>query len=458
MKEENAKLYPGLKVLVLGLAKSGEAVTKLLIRHGVTVVVNERHSREEVESVVQALEELGAVCFCGSHPTELLEQRFDFIVKNPGIPYTLPILIEAKARKIPIYTEIEVASWMTKSPIYSITGSNGKTTTTTLVGEILKDAGKNPVVAGNIGTVLSGVIEDVGDKRPIVLEVSSFQLMGTKSFRPRIAALLNLYQAHLDYHGTMEAYAEAKWSMFQNMNQTDVAVLNFDQPDICRNADALSATVVWFSTKESEFQEGVILHDGQIAVVRNGVRTVIMDRDLIALRGEHNLENALAAAAVSIWAGASVDNVREVLSTFKGVEHRTEYVRTIDGVDYYNDSKATNAQAALGALRGFSNRIVWIAGGLDRGVDFQNMKDDIRNHVKAAVLLGQSAKKLELVCKDANVLTIQHADSIENAVQKAKDMAEAGDTVLLSPACASWDMFHSFEERGCMFKDAVHRL
>ena len=458
MVSDNSKLHPGLKVLVLGLAKSGEAVAKLLIRHGVAVVVNERHVREKVEEAVHELEELGVECICGNHPTELLDRHFDFIVKNPGIPYTLPILIDAAARKIPIYTEIEVASWITVAPIYAITGSNGKTTTTTLVGEILSSEGKSPVVAGNIGTVLSGVVEKVDEKRPIVLEVSSFQLMGTKEFHPRIAAMLNLYQAHLDYHGSMEAYADAKWSMFQNMNKADFAVLNYDQSSIREKANQLAANVVWFSTKNPEIPEGVFIKDEQIVVMRNGIQTSIMNREMIALKGAHNLENALAAAAISIWAGTSVHKVREVLSEFRGVEHRTEYVRTIHEVDYYNDSKATNAQAALGALRGFSGQIVWIAGGLDRGVDFQNMKDDIRSHVKAAVLLGQSADKLELVCKEAQVQTIQHANSIEEAVQKAHDIAEAGDTVLLSPACASWDMFHSFEERGCMFKDAVHKL
>jgi UDP-N-acetylmuramoylalanine--D-glutamate ligase len=451
-------LHSDLKVLVLGLAKSGEAAAKLLRKYGVHAVVNERRSRNEIGEVVSELEKLGIQCVCGEHPIELLNENFDFIVKNPGIPYTIPLLIEAEKKNVPIYTEIEIASWLTDSPIYAITGSNGKTTTTTLVGEILEAAHQEPMVAGNIGRVLSGVVLQVQAQNPIVLEVSSFQLMGTSAFHPKIAALLNLYSAHLDYHGSMEAYANAKWRMFQNMNQSDYAVLNYDQAAIRERAQDLLANVVWFSRKSSDIQEGICVIDGVITLVKDGGRSPIMNAKDIALKGEHNLENALAAAAVAIWGGASIQNVQFVLSRFRGVEHRTEYVATISQVEYYNDSKATNAEAALRAIRSFPKDIVWIAGGLDRGDDFHTMEDDIRTHVKAAILLGQSADKLEIACRKSGITDVKRVSTIDEAVAKAHKIAVAGDTVLLSPACASWDMFHSFEERGRMFKDAVHRL
>ena len=226
--EQDQRLAPGMRVLVLGLAKSGEAVADLLLRHGVHVIVNEQRERADADHAVEALEARGAQAVFGGHPLRLLDDRPDFIVKNPGIPYTIPLLVEAEKRQIPIYTEIEVASWLTDAPIYAITGSNGKTTTTTLLGEILTEAGRNPVVAGNIGRVFSGVVEQVASNQPIVLEVSSFQLMGTFDFHPKIAALLNLYPAHLDYHGTLEAYAAAKWRLFRSMTAEDVAVLNYD--------------------------------------------------------------------------------------------------------------------------------------------------------------------------------------------------------------------------------------
>ncbi len=452
------KLGSDLHVLVLGLAKSGEAAAKLLCKHGVHVVVNERRPLNDVEDTVQSLEEMGVRCICGGHPEDLLNENFDFVVKNPGIPYTLPLLIEAEKKGIPIYTEIEIASWVTDSPIYAITGSNGKTTTTTLVGEILEAARLEPVVAGNIGRVLSGVVEQVGPQNPIVLEVSSFQLMGVFTFRPKIAALLNLYTAHLDYHGSFEAYADAKWRMFQNMNQEDFAVLNYDQAAIRERASNLQTNIIWFSRKSSDFPQGICLVNGVVSLVRDGVHSPIIDAKDIALKGEHNLENALAAAAISIWAGASISNVQYVLSRFRGVEHRTEYVRTVSQVEYYNDSKATNAEAAIRALRSFPKNIVWIAGGLDRGDDFHSMEQDIQAHVKVAILLGQSAEKLETACRKSGIEHVERVATVEEAVAKAHKIAESGDTVLLSPACASWDMFHSFEERGRIFKDAVHRL
>lgn len=451
------ELHQGQRVLVVGLAKSGEAVARLLRRCGLSVVVNDRRDRVEPDYVLEQLEALGVEAVVGGHPLSLLDPRPDFIVKNPGVPYRIPLVAEAVRMDIPVYTEIEVASWLTKSPIIAITGSNGKTTTTTLVGEILAEAKLDPVVAGNIGRVLSGVVEQVLPTQPIVLEVSSFQLMGTESFHPNLGAVLNLYPAHLDYHETFEAYADAKWRLFQNMTPDDVAVLNYDQPLLRDRAASLGATVVWFS-RQSEVTQGAFVRDGTLVVRKGGSDTEIVSTSAIAMKGEHNLENALAAAAIAVWSGASAASVAYVLTRFRGIEHRLEFVRSIDGVDYYNDSKATNPEAALRALRSFDRRIVWVAGGLDRGDHFQVMQPELRERVRAAILLGQSGDALAAACRDAGVSQVEVVRSLDQAVLFGHRIAQPGDVVLLSPACASWDMFTSFEERGRMFKDIVHTL
>jgi UDP-N-acetylmuramoylalanine--D-glutamate ligase len=451
------KFRPGDRVLVLGLARSGEAAARLLMRHGARVVVNDGRQREPEEPVADALAAQGAEVVFGGHPLSLLDPRPAFIVKNPGIPYSVPLLQEARRREIPIYTEIEVGSWFTGAPIFAVTGSNGKTTTTTLVGEMLAEAGMEPIVAGNIGRVFSGLVEDIRPDQPVVLEVSSFQLLGTETFHPRGAVLLNLYPAHLDYHETFEAYAAAKWRLFRNMGPDDVAVLNYDQAHIREAAGQVRAHTVWFS-RRGEVPEGTFVQDGQLVLRKSGSDIPLLPVSAVALRGEHNLENALAAAALASWAGAPAKAVIDVLTRFRGIEHRLEFVRTVEGVDYYNDSKATNPEAALRALRACPGRIVWIAGGLDRGDDFSVLVPELRQRVRAAVLIGQSADRLAKVCEEAGVPSVWRCARLDEAVRTATRLAEAGDTVLLSPACASWDMFASFEERGRMFKDAVHTL
>ena len=447
----------GGRAFVMGLAKSGEAVSRLLLKHGYEVVVNERRERGTDEAEAVALEQLGATVVFGGHPLSLLDPAPDFIVKNPGIPYSVEFLQEAIRRQIPIYTEIEVASWLIESPIYAITGSNGKTTTTTLVGEILSYAGQNPIVAGNIGRALSSVAEQVLPSQPIVLEVSSFQLLGTESFHPRIATLLNLYSAHLDYHGEFSDYVDAKWRMFRNLTGADTAVLNFDQELIRDRAGELNASLAWFSTR-GEVPVGAYVDDGNIVVKRDGNIVPVLSVVSLAQKGEHNLENALAATVICLWAGASVEHVAHVLMSFRGVEHRLEYVRHLQGVDYYNDSKATNAQAALRALKSFPGNIVWIAGGLDRGDDFEELRADVQERVKCAVVFGQSAESVVKMCERAQVKQIERMGNLQEAVIAARRLASEGDVVLLSPACASWDMFTSFEERGRMFKQLVHTL
>lgn len=450
------RIQPGERVLVMGLAKSGEAVARLLQNHGMTVVVNDYRDRLENDSEAEALEASGMEVVLGGHPLSLLEPKPRFIVKNPGIRYTVPLVQTAEQLGIPIYTEIEVASWLTKSPIYAITGSNGKTTTTTLVGEILVEAGRSPMVAGNIGRVLSGVVEQVAPTEPIVLEVSSFQLLGTEDFHPQIGALLNLYPSHLDYHETFDSYAAAKMKLFANMNADDIAVLNYDSEPIQRLATDIRAKIVWFSRLSTGI-EGASVEDGWVVFRQGGQVERVMAVESILLKGDHQLENVLAATAITMSAGVAATAISAVAARFQGVEHRLEFVRRLGNVDYFNDSKATNSQAALHALQSLPGRIVWIAGGLDRGDDFSLLADEIQNRVKHAVLLGQSSPKLASLCERLGI-SYQRVDTIQAAVIAAEQAARDNDTVLLSPACASWDMFASFEERGRMFKESVHRL
>ncbi|MFC4770215.1 UDP-N-acetylmuramoyl-L-alanine--D-glutamate ligase [Effusibacillus consociatus] len=449
--------YQGKKVLVLGLARSGAAVARLLTKHGANVLVNDRKERESFGRVPDELETMGIQVVCGGHPEGIVSSDLDLVVKNPGIPYSAAPLQQAAALGIPIVTEVEIAYQFSKAPIIGITGSNGKTTTTSLTGEILRVANLRPVVAGNIGTALSEIIEDVTPDQWLVAELSSFQLMGTSSFRSRVGALLNVYQAHLDYHGTMEEYIAAKSRMFANQTKEDTAVLNADQRVVMELAASIEGRIFPFSLTKS-LDEGVFVKDESICIRSNGQDVQVCDVKEIPLKGAHNLENVLAAAAITFSAGASPEAIREGILGFKGVEHRLEYVAEVNGVAYYNDSKATNAEAATRAITSFSNPVVLIAGGLDRGTDFAELIPVFQKHVKAIVTLGQSADKLAAAAEKAGIRERHRVGSIEEAVVKAASLAKAGDSVLLSPACASWDMYTSFEERGRIFKKAVHTM
>ena len=451
------KLTPDLHVLVMGLAKSGEAAARLLHKFGVHVTVNDGKEHAVDDPLVSELKSLGMRVVTGGHPLELLAEKPDFIVKNPGIPYRVPLLQAAIEQGIPIYTEVELASWLTDSPIYAITGSNGKTTTTTLTGAMLEQAQLRPVVAGNIGNVLSGAVLSIEPSQPIVLEVSSFQLLGTESFHPRIGCLLNFYPAHLDYHGSFSEYQAAKWRLFANMGQDDTAVLNYDHDAIRTGAARLNCRVRWFST-EQEVADGLFVQDDSVVEQSGETTTPLFPVSDIRLKGKHNLENVLAATSIARTAGAPLSAIRAAIQSFTGVEHRSEVVRIHNGVTYINDSKATNPEAALRALQAFPAHVVWIAGGLNRGDDFSRLTEDLRKRVDAAIVLGESAAAIKQACEEAGVPVIRTVSSLEEAVSEAARLAEPGTTVLLSPACASWDMFTSFEERGGMFKALVHTL
>lgn len=451
------KYWENRKVVVLGLARSGLAVAKLLHRLGAKVVANDIKPRVECPEA-GILEELGIPVICGEHPDDLVHDNVDLLVKNPGIPYRAKPVEQALAKGIPVVTEVEIAGWLSKAPIVGITGSNGKTTTTTLVGKMLSAGGLEAVVAGNIGQALTDIVQEVKADQWLVAELSSFQLKGTIEFHPKAAALLNVVPAHLDYHETMEDYILSKKRIFQNQTREDVAVLNFDS-EVCRQiGESVASQILWFSRKE-QVGQGVFVRGGWIATRLPGQpEQGILPVKEVALRGEFNLENALAATAVALSCGCPVSAVQETLRTFRGVEHRLEHVATIQGVEYYNNSKATNAQAAIHSLQSFDEPVVLIAGGLDRGVDFKELVPVFKERVKAVIAYGQTKSIFMERAKEAGIEERHTTTDVKEAVELASRLAQPGDVVVLSPACASWDMYTSFEERGSIFKQAVHSL
>ena len=457
--------YRDKKVIVLGMAKSGTAVAKLFHAYGAKVIVNDRQERADC---VQAdeLEELGIQVICGHHPDDLIDQNVSLVVKNPGIPYHVEPIQEAQNKGIEVVTEVEVASFLcaTKNTI-GITGSNGKTTTTSWIGKLLEASGRSTIVAGNIGRALSDVATDLNAEDWLVLELSSFQLMGTQQFAPHIAVLLNFAETHLDYHGTMTEYVAAKAKIFAAQTIRDFAIMNWDDELVKSLSPQVQAQIIPFSSKQ-KLSQGVYIENHQIVANWPGFGIIeIIETSELGIPGHHNVENALAVCAVALAAQVPLTSIREVLHQFRGVEHRLEWVRTHGDIQYYNDSKATNTQSTIKAIDGFAGNVILIAGGLDRGSDYLELTSLFREKCKAVIALGETKEKLKKVAEQAgvaHVITIdEHADAnlaLHKAVQFANRLAESGDTILLSPACASWDMFPSYEVRGRIFKEAVHNL
>ena len=443
--------YRHKKILVLGLAKSGVTAAALLHKLGAFVTVNDKKPLSE-NPEAQGLLEQGIKVICGDHPIELLDEGFELIVKNPGIPYYNPMIEGALEKGIPVITEVELAYQISEAPFVGITGTNGKTTTTTLVYEMLNVGNKAPLIAGNIGTVASGVAQVATAENTIVIELSSFQLMGIDTFNPKIAIITNLYDAHLDYHGTRKEYIEAKANITKNQTELEYLIVNADQEDTMEIARHSKASIIPFSTKK-KLTNGAYIDEGWI--VFNGER--VMEIEEIALPGVHNLENILSAMAAAKLSGVDNKAIQEVLRTFTGVKHRLQYVGEISGRKFYNDSKATNILATVNALAAFDTPIILLAGGLDRGNEFDELLPYLKN-VKAMITFGQTAPKLERVGNEAGIKTMKRVDNVDKAVPEAYRYSESGDVILLSPACASWDQYKTFEVRGDIFIEAVHKL
>jgi len=449
MKQVNTFYHK--KVLVLGLAKSGVAAATLLHKLNAFVTVNDFKPLAENKEA-QNLLEAGMTVICGGHPLELLDEGFEFVVKNPGIPYTNPMIQRAKELNIPILTEVELAYLVSEAPIIGITGSNGKTTTTTLTLEMLNAERPYALVAGNIGMVASEVTPKATSENVIVMELSSFQLMGIEKFAPKIAVLTNIFDAHLDYHSSKDEYVWAKAQITSNQSEEDYFIYNFDSEVVREIAAKSKAKLIPFSSTK-ELIEGAYVKEEALYFKEEKV-VEIAD---IVLPGKHNIENILAAIAVAKLQGVSNEAIQKVLSTFKGVEHRLQYIGEVNKRKFYNDSKATNILATQKALSAFSTPVVLIAGGLDRGNSFDELVPYLQN-VKTIVVYGQTKEKLKDAALKAGIKSIVEVDNLTTAVQKAYENSNENDCILLSPACASWDQFKTFEERGNIFVKAVHML
>lgn len=448
MKE--CKTFNNKKVLILGLAKSGEAAARLLSRLGAIVTVNDGKAFEENPAAQSLLEE-GIKVVCGSHPLELLDEDFAVMVKNPGIPYQNPMVEKALSKGIPVLTEVELAYLISEAPIIAITGSNGKTTTTTMIADVLNHGGKSALLSGNIGFPASEVAMTASQDDILTMELSSFQLMGIKDFHPHIALITNLMPTHLDYHGSFDAYIQAKWNIQNNMTADDVLILNAEQEQIKELAQKTQASLVYFSSKEKV--EGAYQEDGKLFYKGE----YIMDAQSLGVPGLHNVENALATIAVAKLSGISNQAIAETLSSFGGVKHRLQKLGTIKDVAFYNDSKSTNILACQKALSGFdNNKVILIAGGLDRGNAFDTLIPDIKG-LKKMILLGESAEKMKVAAESAGVGYLEAKD-VADATRIAFEQAQPGDIILLSPANASWDMYPNFEVRGDEFIESFQQL
>ena len=451
----NKKVFEHKRVLVIGLAKSGVAVAKLLLHQGAIVTVNDRIPLEENPDAKSLIEE-GIRVLAGSHPVDLLEEHFDFVVKNPGIPYHNCMVEAAMKKGIPVYTEIEIAYQLLEGLIIGITGSNGKTTTTTLASLMLKESfpERQVFAAGNIGIPLSQLAEQSTKEDIYVSELSSFQLMGIDQFKPKIACIVNIFSAHLDYHGTREEYIEAKLQLTKNQTEDDYLVYNADYPELMTLIKGhTKATLVPFSRK-SVLDFGACVEGDSICF--NGEKVIPVST--IQVPGTKNVENVLAAVAIAKLAGATNEGIQKAVQNFHGVKHRTQFVKEVNKRRFYNDSKATNIIATQTALRSFTNQsVILIAGGLDRGNGFDELVPDLTS-VSGIVLYGETKEKLQEAAKLAGVPVIEVVNTLEEATKKAYAISKEDDIILLSPACASWDQFKNFEIRGDEFIQVVENL
>ncbi|MFZ0415562.1 MAG: UDP-N-acetylmuramoyl-L-alanine--D-glutamate ligase [Candidatus Acidiferrales bacterium] len=443
----------GKRVLVVGLARTGLVVSLFCAAYGAHVTATDEKPEAELKEAAEKLRAAGVTLELGGHrPETFLNQ--DLIIVSPGVPAKSPPLELARNRGIPVWSEIELAWRLLRGKLVAITGSNGKTTTTALIGHILQSAKIPVLVGGNIGTPLLARVEASSDSTVTVAEVSSFQLELIEAFRPDVGVLLNLTPDHIDRHGSFEEYARAKQRIFENMIDRDAAVLNADDLEVARRGPS-HGQVFWFS-RLKRLAAGTFVRGDEILFRREGAESVVMRRSEIPLRGEHNLENVLAATTAAMLAGAPADAIAPAVRTFPGVEHRLEYVAEIRGVAFYNDSKATNVDAALKAIEAFPGSLFVILGGKDKGAPYAPLREPLKQKAKRVLLIGAAAGKIAEELEGA--VAMERAGTLERAVELALDEARPGDTVLLAPACASFDQFENFEQRGRAFKEIVARL
>jgi UDP-N-acetylmuramoylalanine--D-glutamate ligase len=445
-------------VLVIGLAVTGIPLVKALHELGATVIVNDLRKEEDLKDSIKLLSNLNMNYILGKHP-ETIESlgHLDLVVVSPGVPLDIPFINKIRTKGIEVIGEIELAYRLSKGHIVAITGTNGKTTTTALVGEIFKNAGKVTHVVGNIGVAFISKALETKEDDVIVIETSSFQLESIVHFHPEVGAILNLTPDHLNRHKTMKNYQDAKFNLFKNQTAKDIAVINYDDLILRETSKDLTATKIYFSRK-TPLKEGVFVDDQKIIYVKDGERQEVISIDEIYIPGKHNLENALAAIAMAISLNVDIEAIRYTLKTFKGVEHRIEPVDIINGVKFINDSKATNSDAAIKAVEAIDTPILLLAGGLDKGTEFDDFISAFNGNVKHMFVYGETAQILLETANRLNFNSVTRVHNLEEAVKCAYNISTKGDTILLSPACASWDMYENFEMRGNHFKEIVAQL
>ncbi len=443
----------GKRVLVVGLARTGMATALFCVARGAQVRATEESPETKVAEAAGKLRAAGVGLELGGH-TRASFLSADLIVPSPGVPFHSPHLVAARQQGIAVWSEVELAWRFLRGRLVCITGSNGKTTTTALAGHICETAGLPTLIGGNIGTPLISRVETSSDATVTVAELSSFQLENIAAFRPDVGAILNLTPDHLDRHASMEEYAHAKARMFENQTESDAAILNADDPALARFAPRRPRTF-WFSRQRGDVR-GAYLRGDQVMFREDGGESVLLRRGDIGLRGQHNVENVLAAAAAAHLAGAPAAAITEGVRTFAGVEHRLEFVADLGGVQFYNDSKATNVDAALKAVDAFPGRLLIILGGKDKGSDYTLLAEPLRRRNSVALLIGAAAEKISAQLHGA--VEVEQAGALDRAVRRALDLARPGDTVLLAPACASFDQFENYEHRGRVFKQLVRSL
>lgn len=448
------------KVLVIGAARSGVAVAQLLVAHGFRVVLTDTRAPEQIiktfPMIESALSELSSdkiETVFGSQIDAACIDSIDRIVISPGVPLTIPIVEAAFKKGIPVQSEVELAFSLTDTPFVAITGTNGKTTTTTLTGEIFNCAGRKTYTVGNIGDPISNYVDEAESDDVFVTEISSFQLQTCYDFKPKAAAILNLSPDHLDRHKTLENYYQTKAKIFKNQTADDYLVLNAEDPDVCRISENAAAEKIWFSYS-GEVSRGAFVENNNI-IIRDDEDKFVCTVDELGIKGPHNVKNALAAVCLTYFMKVPVPIICEALTNFKGVEHRQERFATIKGVEYINDSKGTNTDAAITALKAMTRPVILIAGGYDKKENYDAFILEAKKCVKKMILIGATANDIERSAHALAFCDTLRADDFDQAVKMACDLAVTGDTVLLSPACASWDMFDNYEIRGKLFKELV---
>lgn len=444
------------KVLVLGLGISGLSIVKALDKLQAKIIVYDSKSEEELTDFFDQVKRIDLQKYLNNKEINL--ESIDLIVKSPGITHDIPIIIEAKKRNIEIITDLELAYRIAPTKnIISITGTNGKTTTTTLVGEIFKDKGFNTFVVGNIGI---GILDNMvyAKKEDIfIIEASSFQLEDTKSFKPKVSLIINITPDHLTWHGTLENYIKAKKKNIVNQDKDDYTILNYDDK-ILRNLESqLNSNLIWFSVKE-KLDQGIFIEEGYIVIKDKRETVKVMRVGEVTLPGKHNLENILASIAIAWVMKIDMESMKNTIKKFKGVEHRIEYVKTINEVSYYNDSKGTNPDSTIKAIEAINPPIILIAGGYDKGSEFDELIKSFNGKIKELILFGETKEKIKKAAVENGFNNIYLVKDMKEAVKLSFELGIAKDNVLLSPACASWGMYNNFEERGIDFKNSVYNL